>query len=206
MRVGEAPAAKIRHRVGLAPDDVVENPEAEILQDRADAEDVVIGADDDDRRVALHHPAHGGEPAAGERVVIGEIGEFVPIVVDRVDDALVRARQRALELQVVRRVGENEVDAAGGQLFELGYAIADDDGVHTAAHRPWRGASARSVPSTQNLKLGRRARRPGTGRTHVRNHSTLLPETTPRRSRYGIDLGKSRVSLQLAAVFRFRTP
>ena len=38
MRIGEAPPAKIRHRIGLAPDHVVQNPEAQILQDRADAE------------------------------------------------------------------------------------------------------------------------------------------------------------------------
>ncbi len=46
VRIGEAAAAEIRHRVGFAPDDVVEDPEAEILEDRADAENVVIGADD----------------------------------------------------------------------------------------------------------------------------------------------------------------
>jgi hypothetical protein len=49
MRVGEAPAAKIRHGIGLAPDHVVEHPEAEILQGRADAEDVVIAADHPER-------------------------------------------------------------------------------------------------------------------------------------------------------------
>ena len=43
--VGEAAAAEIRHRVGFAPDDVVEDPEAHILEHGADAEDVVIGAD-----------------------------------------------------------------------------------------------------------------------------------------------------------------
>ena len=95
MRVGEAAAAKIRHRIVLAPDDVVEDPEAEILHDRADAEDIVIGADDEDRRVGLHHAARGGEPVAGEGVIGREIGEFVPVVVDGVDDALVGARQLA---------------------------------------------------------------------------------------------------------------
>src|SRR5665213_4187493 len=45
MRVGEATAAKIRHRVGLPPDDVVENPKAEILQGAPDAENIVIRAD-----------------------------------------------------------------------------------------------------------------------------------------------------------------
>src|SRR5215472_12109376 len=46
VRVGETPSAKIWHRVRLAPDDIVENPESEVLQDRADTEDVVIRADD----------------------------------------------------------------------------------------------------------------------------------------------------------------
>ena len=57
VRVGEAPAAEVRHRVGLAPDDVVEDPEVEVLQRRADPEDVVVGADDPERRVLLHHAA-----------------------------------------------------------------------------------------------------------------------------------------------------
>ena len=85
MRVGEAAAAEIRHRVGLAPDDVVEDPEAEVLQRRADAEDVVIGADDPERRVRLQHAAAGGEPGAGEVVIGRKARELVPVVVDRVD-------------------------------------------------------------------------------------------------------------------------
>src|SRR3982074_2957804 len=59
VRVGEAAAAEIRHRVRLAPDHVVEDPEAEVLQDRADAEDVVVGADHPQRRAPLHPPAAG---------------------------------------------------------------------------------------------------------------------------------------------------
>jgi uncharacterized membrane-anchored protein len=66
VRVGEAAAAEVRHRVGLAPDHVVEDPEAEILQRRADAEDVVIGADHPDRAVGLQHAALGEQPGAGE--------------------------------------------------------------------------------------------------------------------------------------------
>ena len=67
--VGEAAAAEIRHRIGLAPDDVVEDPEAEILHDRADAENVVIGADHPQRRRRFHDPAAGQQPRAGEIVV-----------------------------------------------------------------------------------------------------------------------------------------
>ena len=62
VRVGEAAAAEIRHRVDLAPHHVVEDPEAEILQDRADAEDVVIGADHPQRR--RRASARGGRRSA----------------------------------------------------------------------------------------------------------------------------------------------
>ena len=92
MGVGEPAAAEVRHRIGLAPDDVVEDPEAEILQDRADAEDVVVGADDHDRGGGLHQPPDGREPVAREGVVFGEIGELVPRIVDPVDQALVGPR------------------------------------------------------------------------------------------------------------------
>jgi hypothetical protein len=57
VRVGEALAAEVRHRVGLAPDDVVQDPEAQVLQRRADAEDVVIAADHPQRAVGLQHAA-----------------------------------------------------------------------------------------------------------------------------------------------------
>ncbi len=89
MGIGEPTAAEVRHWIGLAPNDVVQNPEAEILQDRADAENVVIGPDDENRRVVLHHAPRGGEPIAGELIVIGEARELVPIVIDRIDSALI---------------------------------------------------------------------------------------------------------------------
>ena len=112
VRVGEAPAAKVRHRVRLPPHHVVENPEAEVLQDRADAEDVVIGADHPQRAGRLEHALAGGKPGAGELVVGREARELVPVVVDRVDLGIVGALEVALELKIVRRIGEHEVDRA----------------------------------------------------------------------------------------------
>ena len=64
MRVGETLAAEVRHRVHFAPDDVVLNPEAEILQRCAKAEDIVIGADDPQRAIRLQDAAAFGEPGA----------------------------------------------------------------------------------------------------------------------------------------------
>ena len=78
VRVGEAPAAEIRHRVGLAPDDVVQDPEAQILEDRADAKDVVIAADDPERARRLQQPPAFAEPGAGEAVVLGETRRTCP--------------------------------------------------------------------------------------------------------------------------------
>ena len=95
----------------LAPDHVVEDPEAEILHDRADAENIVIGADHPDRAGGLQHAAAGGEPGFGEFVVGGEAGELVPVVGDRIDVRIVRALEIAGELEIVRRIGEDQIDA-----------------------------------------------------------------------------------------------
>ena len=115
MRIGEATAAEIRHRIGLAPDDVVQHPEAEILQDRADAEDVVVAADDPERAVGLQHAAAGGQPGAGEGVIFGEGRELVPVVVDGIDEAVVGPAQIAAELEIIGRIGEDQIDAGRRQ-------------------------------------------------------------------------------------------
>ena len=101
--------------------------------------------------VGLHHPPDSGKPGAGEGVVFGEIGEFVPVVVDRVDQALVGARQRALELQVVGRIGEDEIDRGLGEPHHLGHAVADEDRI--ARRR-------RASPSARTTAAGRFASPP----------------------------------------------
>ncbi|MNL46547.1 hypothetical protein D3C87_1692700 [compost metagenome] len=85
MRIGEARAAEIGHWIGLAPDDVVEHPEPKVLQNRADAEDVVIGPDHPHGPVGLQQPPGRRHPGASEFVVMGEAVELVPIIIDRID-------------------------------------------------------------------------------------------------------------------------
>ena len=167
MRVGEAFAAEIRHRVGLAPHHVVQDPEIEVLQRRADPEDVVVGADHPQGRGLLHHAAAGGKPGAGEGVVIGKARELVPVVIDGVDAAVVGARQRALELQVVGRIGEDKVDAVRRQPFERRDAIGDDHLVERqqAGRKPH--PSRRRGPSgTRDLNPEGGAGGPGTLGSH----------------------------------------
>ena len=126
MRIGEAAARKFGIGIGLAPDHVVQDPEAQILQDRADAEDVVIGADHPERAGVLQHAARRGQPVAGEAVIVGEAAELVPVIVDRIDLGLVGTAQFAAQLQIVGRVGEDQIGAAFGQRVHALDAIAFD--------------------------------------------------------------------------------
>ena len=64
------------------------------------------------------------QPGAGERVVMGVIVELVPGVIDGIDFGHVRSPQRLLKLQVVGRVGEDQVDACGGKFRQHVEAVA----------------------------------------------------------------------------------
>ena len=125
--VGEAGALEVRHRVGLDPDDVVLDPEPEILQHRADAEDVVVAADHPQRAVGLEDPLALAQPGPGKRVVRRKAVEPVPVVVDTVHAAVVGPIERARQLEIVRRVSEYEVDRSRWQSGQPVQAIADQD-------------------------------------------------------------------------------
>ena len=112
---------------------------------------VVIGADHPQRRRRLHHPAAGGEPGAREVIVGRKARELVPVVVDGVDMAVVRTLEVALELEVVGRIGKNEIDGSRCEMRQAGDAVADHDAM---VFRGFRGQS------------GRPAGRPVTRHTH----------------------------------------
>ncbi len=124
VRVGEARALEIRHRVRLQPDDVVLNPVAEILERRPEPKDVVIRADHPDRAVRLQHAAAFAEPSAGEGVVGGEGVEAVPVVVHAIDARVVRAKEFAAELEIIGGIGKDEVDGPRQHLAKRLHAIA----------------------------------------------------------------------------------
>ncbi len=153
MRIGEAPATKIRHRVRLPPDDVVEDPEAEILHQRPDAEDVVVAADHPDGAVRLQEAAAGGDPVAGEFVIGREAGEFVPILGDAVDPAVVGPQQFIGDLQIVGGIGEDQIDACLRQTPHLLDAIADDNLVERQPCRS-RPIRTHNPPALRNTKVG----------------------------------------------------
>ena len=63
----------------------------------------------------------------GEFVIGREARELVPVVGDRIDVRIVRTLQVAGELEIVGRVGEDEIDGSRRQLRHLGDAVADQD-------------------------------------------------------------------------------
>ncbi len=162
VRIGEAAAAEIRHRVGFPPHDVVEDPEAEILEYRTDAENVVIRADDPQRGARLHHPSASDKPGAREIIISGEAREFVPVIVDGIDAGIVGTLEVALELQIVRRIGEDEIHGRGRKLRHLGNAIADDNMCRT----PRFHARLDGRISGLNTHAGRPCGRPATRHNH----------------------------------------
>ena len=144
------------------------------------------------------------EPRSGEGVVFGEIGELVPVVVDRVDEALVGARKRAFELKIVGRVGEDEIDRSGRQLLHFGDAVADEDDVARGGAdcgRAFRLAGA----STQNLKLGGETRRSGTQGTHQRKSLDATAGFYEPARRLWLDLSKGLVMGPRLTLCHYRT-
>jgi hypothetical protein len=125
--IGEAHTAKVGHGIIFDPRHIVEDPVVEVLQDLADAVDVVIRADDPQCAGVFQDPAATGEPGVGEPVVLLEVVELVPVVVHRIDVGLIGTPELLLELQVVGRVGKYQVDRGLGELAEQGEAIAGED-------------------------------------------------------------------------------
>ena len=103
-----------------------------------------------------------------------KFGELVPGVVDPVDQALVGTGQRAFELQVVGRIGEDEINRGWRKPHHFRDAVTDEDGVAGSRARLAERFKLRSRafrlagPSTQNLNLGGEAERSGTRDTHER--------------------------------------
>src|SRR6202030_4706103 len=129
----------------------------------------------------------------------GKACKFVPIVVDAIDEALVRPRETGFELQIIWRIGEDEIDAFWRQPGHRFQAIALDDyveGKRTARQtRAGRGGARRRNPSTHHLDLGFRAGRPGTLATHKQKPGTRRDALSRGKGPNDscVTLGKDRV-------------
>ena len=115
MRVGKARALKIGHRIGLAPDDIVENPKSGILKHSAAAEDIVIATNHPECAVGFQDTPRLLHPAPRESVVDCIAVKLVPIIINRIDAAAFGAIQIATKLKIIRRVSKNHIDAGVGE-------------------------------------------------------------------------------------------
>src|SRR5690606_20687803 len=104
MGVLETAALKVWHRIGLAPDDIIEQPEVQVLHDRANAENIVIGADDPNGAIWLEHTAARQEPSTGEGIISFERSKLVPFIIHCINKRLVWAMKRTTKLKIVGRI------------------------------------------------------------------------------------------------------
>src|SRR5215469_14755488 len=93
----------------------------------------MIGADNPDRAVGLEDAAAFPQPFAREAVIGREILETVPGVIDAVHPRIVGAEQIAAKLQVIGRIGENEIGGARWQAGQYADAIAFNDAASAPA-------------------------------------------------------------------------
>ena len=79
-----------------------------------------------------------------EIVIVGETREFVPVVIDGIDARIVRPFEIAGELEIVRRIGEDDVDGRRRQLRHRGDAVADKNAVGLRNSLKLHGAPVRA--------------------------------------------------------------
>ena len=152
MRVGETAAAEIRHRIGLAPDNIVQDPEIKILENAAKTIDIVIAADHPQRPVRLQDAARFGKPGRREAVIGGEGVEFVPFILDAIDRRLVGAGQVAAKLQIIGRIGKNQIHRCARKSLQNLQAIAFDHLVLVYACHPFFSFFQRVAHTTKRTK------------------------------------------------------
>ena len=124
--VGQAHTPEVRHRVRFNPNHIVQDPVLEVLQDLPDPVDVVVRTDHPQRPGRFEHPPAGGQPFAGEVVILGKTIELIPVVVHSVHLGQVGAPEFALQLEVIGRVGEDQVNRIFRQVGQNLAAVADE--------------------------------------------------------------------------------
>ncbi len=70
----------------------------------------MIRANHPNRAIRLEDTARRSEPGLREFVIGTEAVELIPMIIHRIYKRIVGAMQITLELKIVRRVGENQID------------------------------------------------------------------------------------------------
>ena len=90
MGIGKTRALEVWHGIGLAPDHIIHEPEARILQYAANAENIVIRAHHPDGPVVFEQAPRGLQPAPGEQVIVIKAPDLVPAIGNRLDLGIIR--------------------------------------------------------------------------------------------------------------------
>ena len=130
----KACAFEVRHRIGLAPDHVIHDPEAGILKNSANAENIVIAADNPDRACIFQNAAAGSQPFMGEEVIGIEAVELVPVVGNAFYFGVIRTGEITAELQIVWRVCKDEIHRVFRHAVHHVDAITLDDHIFQRVH------------------------------------------------------------------------
>lgn len=108
--IGKTYPAKVGHGIGFYPNNVVQNPIAQVLQDAPDAVDIVIGADYPQGTGGLEDTPALCQPGFGEFIISVEILELVPRFVNAIHLGVVGAPEFCAELKVIRGVRKDQID------------------------------------------------------------------------------------------------
>ena len=127
MGIGETGSLKIRHRIGLVPDNVVQNPKSQILKNITDPENIVIGTDNPNGAVVFQYPAGGRHPFPGIFVIGGQRFKTVPFFINPRHISIVGAGQSIAELKIIRRIGKNQINRVFFHLIHNFNAVIIND-------------------------------------------------------------------------------
>ena len=124
MGIGKTCPHEIWHRVGLHPNYIVQYPEPGVLKHRPHPVDIVIAADNPDAAGILQHAPALQQPRPCEVIILTERVKLIPPVVNGTDPRPVRPEEIAVQLQIIRRIGKDQVGRRVGQQLQQLQAVA----------------------------------------------------------------------------------
>ena len=127
MRIAEPLTAEIRHRVGFAPDNVIEDPVPNVLKRITNTINVVVRTDHPNRTGVFKHTARCCQPVTGKLVIVTETVKLVPVIIDRINLGVVRTQKITAKLKIVGRVGEDQINGFLRQAVHHFDAVANQN-------------------------------------------------------------------------------
>ena len=81
MGIAEAHTSKIRHRIGLYPDHIIQYPETKVLHQGTKTVDIMVGSNHPYCPCRLKKPPGFLKPASGKTVILLKTPELIPGII-----------------------------------------------------------------------------------------------------------------------------